>query len=128
MLRLIAQIGAARIGHVPQVLYHQRTVKRSPPIKSAINALQAHFQRLNQPVQVVEAQGQHTRVIYPLPEKPPLVSLIIPTRDKVELLRGTITGILQQTDYPYLEIIIMDNGSVEAVTLDYLTEIQTDQS
>jgi GT2 family glycosyltransferase len=125
ILRLLAQFGEEKIGHVPQVLYHQR-VNLSLPISSAINALQAHFQRLNQPVQVVQAQGGHTRVIYPLPEKPPLVSLIIPTRDKVELLRGTMIGILQQTDYPHLEVIIMDNGSVEAATLDYLTEIQTD--
>jgi GT2 family glycosyltransferase len=127
ILRLLAQIDEEKIGHVPQVLYHQRAIKRSPPIKSAINALHAHFQRLNQPVQVVQAQGEHTRVIYPLPEKPPLVSLIIPTRDKPELLRGTMTGILQQTDYPHLEVIIMDNGSVETATLDYFTEIQSDK-
>jgi len=70
MLCLIAQIPEARIGHVPQILYHQQAVKRSLPIKSAINALQSYFQQLNQPVQVVQAQGEHTRVIYPLPEKP----------------------------------------------------------
>jgi len=126
ILRLLAQISEERIGHVPQVLYHQR-VKPSPPINPAIHALQAHFQRLEQSVDIVEAPGGHTRVIYPLPENPPLVSLIIPTRDKVALLRGTMTGILQQTDYPHLEIIVMDNGSVETATLDYLTEIQSDK-
>jgi len=133
-LRFIEQIDEARIHHIPKILYHQSTGSVPIPslsLNSHINinstscqALQAHFERLGQSVKVVDAIGGHTRVIYPLPNKPPLVSLIIPTRDKLELLRGTVDGLLNKTDYQNIEIIIMDNGSVELDTLDYLTKIQ----
>lgn len=133
-LRFIEQIDEARIRHIPQILYHQTS--GSVPIPScslnshininntAAQALQAHFERLGQSVKVVEAIGGHTRVIYSLPNKPPLVSLIIPTRDKLELLRGTVDSLLNKTNYQNIEIIIMDNGSVEPETLNYLTKIQ----
>jgi O-antigen biosynthesis protein len=129
-LRFIEQITPKRIRHIPKILYHQRTKKKANEVNanSACQALQAHFQRLNQTVQVVEAVAGQTRVIYPLPSEPPLVSLIIPTRDKLTLLHGTVSGLLNQTDYKPIEIIIIDNGSVEAATLAYLEEIQNDKS
>ena len=139
-LRFIEQIDAERIRHIPQILYHRRDFPEHTPRPSqdgsqhtasshlkkdsGVCALQAHFQRLRQPVKVVEAMGGHTRVIYPLPDKPPLVSLIIPTRDKLKLLRGTVDDLLNKTDYKNIEIIIMDNGSVEPETLDYFKAIQ----
>ncbi|MDM8560780.1 glycosyltransferase family 2 protein [Candidatus Parabeggiatoa sp. HSG14] len=132
-LRFIEKTSAERIRHIPQVLYHHQEIlgengenldKNSP--NTVCQILQAHFQRLNQSVKVVEAVAGHTRVIYPLPEKLPLVSLIIPTRDKLKLLRGTINGILNQTDYKNIEVIIMDNGSVEPDTLEYFKKIQND--
>ena len=131
-LRFLEQISAKHIRHIPQILYHQRAIlmaeKSEASANSACDALQAHFQRLNQSVQVVEAIAGQTRVIYPLPAEPPLVSLIIPTRDKLTLLRGTLEGLLNQTDYKPIEIIIIDNGSVEPATLAYLEEIQQDKS
>ena len=92
----------------------------------ACQTLQAHFQRIEKQVNVVETLGGHRRVIYPLPNQLPLISLIIPTRDKLKLLRGTVDGILNKTDYQNLEIIIMDNGSEKGETLEYLKEIQKD--
>lgn len=127
-LRVMENIRADQIRHIPQVLYHQRQLNSPLPTSTcACQALQAHFQRLHQAVTVVEAVGGHTRVIYPLPTNPPLVSLIIPTRDKLDLLRGTVEGILTKTDYPNIEVIIMDNGSVEPATLAYFKALQQDK-
>ncbi|MDM8565875.1 glycosyltransferase [Candidatus Halobeggiatoa sp. HSG11] len=124
-LRFIEQIDSNTIIHIPHILYHNKNEKSST---NNCQILQAHFQRLQQPdIKVEEAIGGHTRVIYPLPIKPPLVSLIIPTRDKLKLLRGTIEGILQQTDYKNVEIIIMDNGSKKTETLKYFAQIQQDE-
>lgn len=49
-----------------------------------------------------------------------LVSIIIPFKDQVELLRRCVESIEQKTDYPSYEIILVDNGSREAATREYL--------
>jgi GT2 family glycosyltransferase len=56
----------------------------------------------------------------PLPEPPPLVSVIVPTRDRLDLLATCVDGVLNHTDYPAIELIIADNGSVEPETLTFL--------
>lgn len=54
------------------------------------------------------------------------VSIIVPTRDKVELLRTCLSGVLTNTDYPNFEVIVIDNGSVEPETFDYFREVSLD--
>lgn len=49
----------------------------------------------------------------------PLVSIIIPTRDKKELLEKCISSILSSTDYENYEIVVVDNASREKLTLEY---------
>lgn len=53
----------------------------------------------------------------------PLVSVIIPTRDRVALLESCIEGLLQRTAYRPLEIIVVDNDSRDPATLDYLAQL-----
>nr|MBA2586027.1 glycosyltransferase [Chthoniobacterales bacterium] len=73
--------------------------------------------------QAVEDCGIYQRVKYRLPTRPPLVSIIIPTRDRVELLRKCIGSLARQTNYPAYEIILVDNGSTEAGTTDYYASL-----
>lgn len=49
----------------------------------------------------------------------PRVSVIVPTRNRVDLLRTCLEG-LERTDYPDLEVIIVDNDSDDPETLSYL--------
>lgn len=49
----------------------------------------------------------------------PRVSAIIPTRNRADLLATCIAG-LEATDYPDLEVIVVDNDSDEAATLAFL--------
>lgn len=49
----------------------------------------------------------------------PLVSIIIPTRNHVDLLRTCIQGVAT-TDYPDIELIVVDNDSDDPETLNYL--------
>ncbi|GEP00743.1 glycosyltransferase [Methylobacterium haplocladii] len=53
------------------------------------------------------------------------VSIVIPTRDRIELLRPCIESILAQTDYPAdsREIIVVDNGSEQQETAAYFRDI-----
>ena len=52
-----------------------------------------------------------------------MVSIIIPTRDKHQLLKKCVDSILAKTSYPHYEIIILDNGSSEKEAVHYLDNI-----
>jgi len=62
-------------------------------------------------------------VSWPLPAELPLVSVIVPTRDRLELLRPCIDSLLSTTSYSPFEVLIVDNGSNEQATLDYLESV-----
>src|SRR6185312_3292107 len=54
------------------------------------------------------------------------VSIIVATRDKVDLLRACVDGVLHRTDYSDFELLIVDNGSVERRTRAFLAEVSKD--
>ena len=53
----------------------------------------------------------------------PSVSIIIPTRDKVELLRTCIESILKKTTYKNFEIVVVDNQSTDLRTHQYFEDL-----
>ena len=53
-----------------------------------------------------------------------LVSIIIPTRDGVEILKRCIAGIVQRSTYRNFEILVVDNQSEEPATHEYLRGLQ----
>jgi GT2 family glycosyltransferase len=63
--------------------------------------------------------GGHWRVHYPCPEPPPLVTLIIPTRNRRELLVACVESVFAKTVYPNFEVLIADNDSDDPELLAY---------
>jgi len=127
VLRCMERVLPSQILHVPRVLYHWRihddSTARSPDAKpyAAIageRALNEHLGRQGVNGKA-EYFGTGYRVRYALPSNPPLVSLIIPTRNGVDLLRQCVDSILVRTTYDNYEIIIVDNGSDDPAILDY---------
>ncbi|MFM1787167.1 MAG: hypothetical protein RL228_1117 [Actinomycetota bacterium] len=53
----------------------------------------------------------------------PTVTIVIPTRDKVELLAACIDSVKTLTSYSNYEILIINNGSVEEKTISYLEHL-----
>ncbi|MEW5839006.1 MAG: glycosyltransferase family 2 protein [Pseudomonadota bacterium] len=134
-LRALERLPSSAIKHIPHILYHWRITENSTALhagakdyteSASIQALNDHFQRTGQSdVRVERGELPNTyRVRYPIPNPAPLVSLLIPTRDKLEVLRPCVNSILDKTSYPRFEIIILDNGSIEKCTLDYFVHIQ----
>jgi GT2 family glycosyltransferase len=66
----------------------------------------------------------HYRVRWPVPEPAPRVSLIVPTRDRADLLRTCVESVLERTDYPDLELVVIDNQSREPDALAYLESLR----
>lgn len=136
-LRAVEATVPERIRHIPVILYHWRVFPESAAFSTvdlprataaAHRALTEHFQRRGVPatVETSPATDRFTRIRYALPDPLPRVSLIVPTRDKVGLLKGCVDGLLQRTDYPDLEVIIVDNNSEEAKTFAYFDTVKKD--
>jgi GT2 family glycosyltransferase len=125
MLRL-SETGA-RIGHIPQVLYHWRktpgSTAEATDAKPQIGALQqcavnAHLGRLKLPAQAEQSDLPHRLKILPAPRATyPSVSIIIPTRDAPELLGRCLKSVSEKTSYPEVEIILMDNETADERSL-----------
>lgn len=136
-LRVVEATTPERIRHIPAVLYHWRVFAESAAFSTvdlprataaAHRALTEHFQRrgIQATVEISPSTHRFTRIRYALPDPLPRVSLIVPTRDKVDLLKGCVDGLLQRTDYPDLEVVIVDNNSEEAKTFAYFDTLKDD--
>jgi GT2 family glycosyltransferase len=56
----------------------------------------------------------------------PKVSIIIPTRDKPQLLRACVESIRENTNYSNYELLIVDNSSIEPETKDLLAQYESE--
>ena len=123
-LRCLEQVTPDKIVHLPYVLFHgaPSVLSGHSASNAGVRALEAHFER-----QHIAARAENIihgyRIRYALPKVLPLVSLIIPTRNSLELLRMCIDSILQKTSYTNYEIIIVDNGSDDPATIAYFKDV-----
>jgi O-antigen biosynthesis protein len=138
-LRCSERLRPEQIGHIPRVLYHWRAIPGSTAQGvdqkgyahgAGLRALREHFLRLGSMADVMEIDGMLGvfRVRHPLPDTHPLVSIIVPTRDKVDLLRKCVGSILSRTTYSSFEIVIVDNQSCEPDAVAYLDSLEAHPS
>lgn len=134
LLRCVARIGDHQIRHIPKVLYSWRA---SPGSAAASNtakpyasdagrrALEEHLSQVTgRPIAVAPGPFPFSyRALWPVIGNP-LVSLIMPTRDRLDILRVAVDSILTRTAYRDFELIIIDNGSQESETLAWLAEAE----
>ncbi len=133
-LRCVEKIEPDQIAHIPQVLYHWRMHMESTAqsldakpyaMLAGERAINEHFQRRGVAAKA-ELIGYGYRVRYALPDVLPLVSLIIPTRNGLHLIRQCIQSVLEKTTYLNYEILIVDNGSDDPATLEYFKSLQAE--
>lgn len=133
-LRCCERLTPRQIGHVQRVLYHWRAIPGSTSMGvgekdyariAARNALEDHLARIGAAAEVIEVPGRpgQFRVRRVLAGRPK-VTLIIPTRDALGLLRQCVDSICEHTRYDNYEIVIVDNQSCEPETLAYFEEVQ----
>jgi GT2 family glycosyltransferase len=130
-LRAEEKVGRARIVHVPRVLYHWRELPGSTAASAFEKPALAAAQRQVM-VRTLERRGERGepqqtpggwRIAYALPDPPPLVSIVIPTRDRAALLAKCIESIRAHTTYPAYELVVVDNDSREPAAVALLLEL-----
>ena len=121
--------------HIPKILYSWRETPTSTAAHTeakpyaqlkGLRALQSHLNR----VYGEEAYAEETKFTYcyqarynTLKNKP-LISIIIPTKDHIDLLSNCVQSIVDKTTYQNYEIIIINNNSVERASLTWFEKIQ----
>lgn len=95
----------------PTILVH-RAVTSGPPVH--LRRI-LHHRRYRPEPTVPATQVAHVR------SDLPTISVIVPTRNRLELLRTCLDG-LAATTYPHIEVIVVDNDSDDPETLAYLSE------
>jgi O-antigen biosynthesis protein len=101
--RVLAGVAPAAVGHLRRVLYH----------RCAGGARAEASIRLGSCAAKQELAW-------------PQVGIVIPTRDRAELLAECVRGLRDRTDYPAYEIIVVDNGSTAPDALALLRDLKSD--
>jgi O-antigen biosynthesis protein len=113
-----AGLTPSQVVHVPHILVHRADSSQH----ADAGAVKKHLRQLGHDVEAaVLPCGIKLR--FALPAPPPHVSIIIPTRNGLDLLRTCISSLLQKTDYANFDVTVIDNGSDDPACLAYLQDI-----
>lgn len=123
LLRLVQQGGFAGLGHIPEPL----TISSTPLLHdnpNEIKAIERHLKdRGYESAKVTSSLPGRYHIYYNKEEKP-LVSILIPTKNQLSMLRRCVESVLETTRYDNYEIIIIDNDSDEVDAKEWLSAIE----
>ncbi|WP_410209789.1 glycosyltransferase family 2 protein [Aquirhabdus sp.] len=131
-LRCIEHIRPNQIQHIPRLLYHWRVHSDSTSksleskpyaISAGERALNEHFSRQKVNAKATFEQNGY-RIQYGLPERLPLVSIIVNINSELALVRQCVQSILNKTTYHNYEILIIDNEIKDTSVRKYLEHVQ----
>ncbi|WP_448192857.1 glycosyltransferase [Azospirillum sp. sgz301742] len=127
VLRLLEWPEEPRVEHVPFVLSHSTGESVDTARRGRERALlAAHLHRCGVTARVEPwLDGEANHVLHALPTPAPAVSIVIPTKDKIDLLRQCIESLRARTDYPgAVEILVIDNRSETEEARAYFAELE----
>jgi len=126
--------GNWKVLHIPKILYHWRVYPGSTALANSgakdwaydnqRGVLERYLERRKMKGEILEGPFSGSwRVKFGIVGNPK-VSIVIPTKDKVEYLRRAIKSIKEHTKYKNHEIVIVDNRSEEEETREYFEKIR----
>lgn len=125
-----------KIEHISKLLYwwrsHPGSVafdigEKNYAAKAGVHAVQDHLRRVGMEASVESSDVFPAiyRINYALTAEP-LVTIIIPNRDHVAVLKECIDSVLRKSTYKNIEIVIVENGSKEQETFSYYDKLSTE--
>jgi GT2 family glycosyltransferase len=146
LLRATEHLPADEVRHTPRILYHWRVTDGSVSRTAAsaaelqrtmVAVVQRHLDRARLDA-TAESHADPfgrprafaTRIRWRLPTSAPRVSVIIPTRDRLDLLRPCVASVLRHAPrYPgELDLVIVDNDSAAPDTATYFSHLAREHS
>lgn len=130
VLRMVER--ARRVGHISKPLYSWRMVEGSTALDTGAKpkahhagheALRDALGRRFEPGTVEDGEFDTTHVVRHAVDNDQLLTIMIPTRDRVDLLRDCIDRLERATGGVRYEILVIDNQSTDPDTLVYLDEL-----
>ncbi len=124
--QVLDQLERGTVNHVPQILYRRFGSSKwtRDQIKPVARLIERFARRESYPpASVVTTDDDRLRVKYKTPATDNKASIIIPTRNKIDLLRPCIESIQERTSFHNFELIIIDNGSDEPSATAYLDSL-----
>lgn len=118
-----------KIVHISKILYHWRVNKSSTAnvadskpyaYEAGVRVIEEHLRRLDKKGKV--EYGQDVPGIYKIKYDvigEPKVSILIPNKDSINLLKNCIDSIIRLTTYKNYEIVVIENNSKKEETFEY---------
>ncbi|GJD45794.1 hypothetical protein AFCDBAGC_3671 [Methylobacterium cerastii] len=119
-LDLMLGQAAAGVAHLPRVL--AETVGADPDAVARADLLIQHRTAVAEPL----IRDRVVDLLWPLPDPAPRVSIVIPSRDRLDLIERVCRGVLHETAYPAIECVIVDNGSTDPAVLAHYDALRRD--
>lgn len=120
----------SNVVHIPKILYHWRMIPGSTAVtvenkgyvsENGIKMVKDTLKRRGLDGEVtIQPPGSTYRAT--LTNNNELISIIIPTRDRADLLETCLRSIYEKSSYKNFEIIVVDNNSEEAETFKLFEE------
>lgn len=132
LLRAVKACKEQGIIHVPYVLYHWRIAEGSTALaageknythEAGLRALRDYFSDKSGFTVESGLLSNTYKVNWAIPECPPLVSIIIPTKNSKELVDQCIGSLYALTTYQNFEVLLVDNQSDDTDALNYFDEL-----
>jgi O-antigen biosynthesis protein len=125
------------VAHIAEVLYSERASSDLDEIPDEFNGsvqvAEAGGRALRERVVAdalerrgiaghVESVGsrKEVRVRYRLPQPAPHVEILVPTRDRLDLLRPCLESVERHTDYSDFSLTVIDNDSRDPATMEFV--------
>jgi GT2 family glycosyltransferase len=128
ILRAAERATARAISRIPFVLYHEDAPeeRRRREVAAGTPVVGQSLARRQQSVTLAHDPRGWLSLKRHLPNPAPHVTIIIPTRDRCDLLKRCVEGVLKRTTYPGFDLTVVDNRSEETETIEYLQLLRQD--
>ena len=126
LLRYLEGIPEDSVLHLPYPAYWWRrngkTYSRKFMDAATANARKALVERFERRQQAIGVDGALTktlhRIMFEAPHEWPKISIVIPSKDNLDLIKRILGDLFEKTDYPNFEVLVIDNGSTDKAVLD----------